>query len=418
MLKPLFICLLIAILTVLLPGCAVITGEIINEPAEKPVEVGTPVTTEFGRILGYIPYSLIEEHDIWFGNPGKTKEMYGIDDSASYEGIREVLKQIPEERERQFISDLGAALITLPTWNRPEVVTLTGFDVMAANRLLCGGAVPPRGYFILEGDFDEELIGQKLTGQGYTKTNYGQYSYYGIRGDFEIDIRHPLGRIALASMNRVAVLDNTIITSPVAADITSIFDAMDGDTPSAIDNAVCRSLADSLGDVLNATLTTPERIIFSDLYTQEELPRFDFTLPADWGVLRGYRMAALGCHAEGDERFFDIALYYDDEATAAADGKEIVKRMSSYTLNTWSPAPEKVAFTDWYQPGEPVVTQYAGGAVLKIACRILLPEERYGISMVTGGVGMPFRDLLFLAPDPSEYIGKNESTVVIRQSNP
>ncbi len=418
MLKQILICLLIVMVTVLLPGCDVITGEIIDEPAEKPAESEIPVSTEFGRMLGYIPYSFIEEHDIWFGNPGKTKEMYGIDDSASYEGIREVLKQIPEERERQFISDLGAALITLPTWNRPEVVTLIGFDVMAANRLLCGGAVPPRGYFILEGDFDEELIGQKLTGQGYTKTDYGQYSYYGIRGDFEIDIRHPLGRIALASMNRVAVLNNTIITSPVAADITGIFDAMDGDTPAAIDNAVCRVLADSLGDILGATLTIPERILFSDLSAQEGLPRFDFTLPDNWGVLHGYKMAALGCHAEGDERFFDIALFYDDEAAAAADGKEIVKRMSKYRLNTWSNAPEKVAFTARYHPGESIVTQYAGGTVLKIACRILSPEERYGVSMMTGGVSWPFRDILFLAPDPSEYIGKNDQPAVISIRNP
>jgi len=409
MLKLMLTCLLIVLVTVSLPGCAVITGESIGETASTEIRI----STDFGRMLGYVPYSFIEGHDIWFGNPGKTKEMYGLEDVTSYEEIREVLKEIPEERERQFISDLGAAFIALPNWNRPEVATLTGFDVMAANRLLCGGAVPPHGYFILEGAFDEELIGQKLTEQGYTKTDYGQHFYYGIRGDFEIDIGHPLGRAVMASMNRVAAQDDTIITSPVAADITGIFDAMEGDTPAAIDNAVCRALADSLGDVLNATLTTPERIIFSDLYTQEELPKFDFTLPADWGVLRGYRMAAPGCHAEGDERFFDIALYYDDEAAAAADGQEIVKRMSGYTLNTWNTAPEKVAFTDWFQPGEPMVTQYAGGFVLKISCRILPAAERYGVSMATGGVGMPFRDLLFLAPDPSEYIGKNEQPAVI-----
>jgi len=413
MLKLMLTCLLIVLVTVSLPGCSVITGESIGETASTEIRI----STELGRMLGYVPYSFVEGHDIWFGNPGKTKEAFGLEDATSYEKIREVLKEIPEERQRQFISDLGAALIALPAWNRPDVALLTGFDVMAANRILCGGAVPPRGYFILEGTFDEEEIDLKLTGQGYTKTDYGRHSYYGIRGDFEIDIGHPLGRMVLAGMNRVAIQDDTIITSPVAADITGIFDAMDGDTPSAIDNPACRSLADSLGDVLNATLTTPERIVFSDLYTQEELPGFDFTLPDSWGILRGYEMAALGCHAEGDKRFFDIALYYDDEATAAADGKEIVKRMSGYTLNTWSPAPEKTAFTDWYQPGEAVVTQYASGAVLKIACRILPPEERHGVSMVTGGVGMPFRDLLFLAPDPSEYIGKNESTMVIRQSN-
>jgi hypothetical protein len=413
MLKAMPAFFLLAIVTLLVPGCAVDTGAKNGEPAS--IEV--PISTEFGRMLGYVSYSFFEEHDIWFGNPGETKEMYGLEDPVSYGEIKEILKRIPEEQQQQFISDLSAALITLPTWNRPDAATLTGFDVMAANRLLCGGAVPPRGYFILEGTFDEELIDHKLTEQGYTKTDYGQHSYYRIRNDFEIDLMHPLSRIALASMNRVAVLDNTIITSPVAADITRIFDTIDGDTPSVIDNAICRSLADSLGDVLNATLTTPERIVYSDLYTHEEIPKFDFTLPIDWGILRGFRMAALGCHAEGDIRFFDIALFYDDEADAAADGQEIIKRMSGYTLNTWSQAPKKEPFIDWYQPGEPVVTRYVDGAVLTIACRILPREERYGISMVTGGVGMPFRDLLFLTTDPSRHIGKNESTVVIGQSS-
>lgn len=406
-----FICLLLFLVTALLPGCAVITGEIIESPAASE----TPVETDFGRILGYVPHSFLEEHDIWFGNPGKAREMYGIVDLDSYKEIKEVIEQIPEEQQRQFISDLSSALIALPPWNRPDVVSLTGIDVMTADRLLYGSAVPPRGYFIVEGGFDEELIGQKLIELGYTETDYGQHSYYGIRDDFETDLRHPLGRVALSSMNRVAVLNDIIITSPVTADITGIFDAVDGVTSSIIKNDVCRALADSLGDILSVTLTTPERIVFSDLYTQEELPRFDFTIPDNWGTLRGYEMAALGCRAEGDKRFFDIALYYKDETDAAVDGKEIVKRMSSYTLNTWSPAPEKTAFTNWYQPGEPMVTQYAGGAVLKIACLIRPPEERYGISMVTGGSGWQFRDLLFLVPDPSQYIGKNEGTVVIRQ---
>jgi hypothetical protein len=395
-----FICLFLVLTTIPLAGCALITGQTTDE--------GIPPDTELGRMLGLLPYSFPEEHDIWFGSLGKATEMHGRGDLNSYMEIIEVIEQVPEERQGLFMSDLGATLIAHPIfWSFPDVASLTGLDVLAADRILCGNKLHPHGYYIFAGDYDEALIGQKLTELGYTKTYYGRYSYYGIRGDFETDLRHPLGFL-LADMNRVAVLDNTVITSPVTADITGIFDTMTGNTPSAIENEACRALVASLGDGLMATLTTPERIIYCDMSGEEEpLIESNFTVPADWGVLRGYRMAALGCRAEGDRRYLDIALYYDDEASATTDGKEIIKRMSGYTLDTWLQGAEGTAFTDRYQPGEPTITRYAGGVVLKITCRILLsPEEQYGVSTVTAAGVWPLRDLLFLAPDPSLYAAK------------
>jgi hypothetical protein len=265
--------------------------------------------------------------------------------------------------------------------------------------------LPPRVSYVAEGTFDEELIAGKLTELGYEKTDYGPHSYYGIRDDLEMDLRNPLGKVVLASMNRLAVFDDTLIMSPVTEDVTGIFDAMAGGTPSVIDNAACQALADSLGDVLMAVMTMPERII-SSVQDMGDEPVFDFTIPGTWGQLHRYEMAALGYHAEGNKRFLDIVLYYTDKETAMADGVEIVNRMQSYTLNTWVENSENIiAFTERFQPGEPVVEKYPDGAVLKIACQ-LIPEERRGVSMLIGGTGMPFRDLLFLTPDPSPYIKK------------
>ncbi len=207
-------------------------------------------------------------------------------------------------------------------------------------------------------------------------------------------------------MNRVVVINGLIITSPVTADITGIFDTMDGNSPSVLDNEMCQALADSLGDVLVATITTPERVINSDL-SQEQASKFDFTVPADWGVLEGYEMAALGYRADGDERYFDIALYYTDKDAAEDACKEIINRMNSYTLNTWVKNLEAVAFTDRFQPGEIDVQKYGEGAVLKIPCQII-SEGVQGVSTLLGGSAMPIRDLLFLAVDPSPYIGQNE----------
>jgi hypothetical protein len=327
----------------------------------------------------------------------------------TFQGAEDIIRELPEEQGMQFLNDWGAAAqFDSSRWGQPDFASLTGLDIMTIDQVVCADIIPPNGFYILKGDFDEALIGEKLTEQGYTKTDYGQHSYYAIRDDYETDIRNPLGFIVFASMNRVAVMDDLIITSPSTADITGIFDTMDGNSPSVLDNEMCRELADSLGDVLAATITTPERIIFSDLAGQEERPMmFDFDIPADWGTLRGYEMAVLGYRADGDERYFDITLYYKDKEAAEADGEEIVKRMDSYTLNTWSQNLENSAFTERLQPGEPEVKKYGEGAVLKISCQII-NEGIQSLATLLGGNGMPFRDLLFLATQPGEYIGGNE----------
>ncbi len=414
MLKLSLICLLIAVIMVSLPGCSVITGESVGGPTGEEI----PVNTEFGRMLATVPYSVFEEHDIWFGNPGILKSLYGLEDINSFEEVTE----LPEETRMQWAGVFfETGMMNLPFARYPEIHDLIGFNIMAVDRAIYGNVIPPRGFSILEGDFDEALIGQKLIEQGYTKTEYGKYSYYGIRGDFQIDMMHPMGQVVLASMNRVAVLDDLIILSPVTSDITGIFDAMAGDVPSVIDNAVCRALADSLGDTLMATLTTPERIIYSDMASEGGKPlMFDFTVPEDWGSLQGYEMAALGCRADGENRFFDIVLYYQDKDAARADGKEIVRRIQTYKMGTCMGGTIKpddsFMLANWWQPGEPVVTEYAEGVILKITCSPISETPRW-ISTLTGSRGVPFRDLLFLVPDPAPYIGENEGLAILIEEN-
>lgn len=413
-----------------LPGCSVITGEYLNETPESE----TPVSTEFGRMLGYVPYSWLANHDIWYKNHRISIELSGLDDFDTLEEYMELPEEVREqmmmeaieemeslpddvrEQKSRISSDTSFTSLFFARW--PEFHSLVGFDVLEVDCSLSGNIIPPRCYNVIGGDFDEALIGQKLIEQGYTKTDYGEYYYYGIRDDFKIDIMHPLGRLVMGSMNRVAVLDNLIVTSPVTADITGIFDAMAGDTPSAIDNAACRALADSLGDALMTVITTPERIIFSDLASDEEPPiMFDFTLPDDWGILRGYEMTAIGSRLEGDDYLLIISLIYADEKTARNDSDEIINRMQSYLLNTWFDDMENVPFTDWYRIDEPVIQKYPGGVMLTITCHPL-PGERRGASSLTGRSGMPFRDLLFLAPDPAPYIGKNDEPDIIYIEKP
>jgi hypothetical protein len=397
MLKSGLIFILIVLVSVLMPGCALITGE--EECAHEDEKI--PVNTEFGRMLGYVPYAFLEEDDVWFINFGKAKQIYGVEDVNTIEEF----KDLPDELRKALSAAMTETGGLLPTWrSQEELSSLVGFDGLTPDRIINIGVVPPRNFSILEGDFDEELITGKLTELGYSKTNYGSYAYYGIREDFDISMTSPLSRLVMASMNRMAVLDDTIIVSPATEYVTGIFDAMAGDMPSVIDNPACRALADSLGDVLTAVVTIPARIV--QIVPPENIVgdvRFDFDIPDDWGTLHEYDMAALDYRAEGEKRFLEIALYYDDAGSAEADGAEIVKRMKGYVLNTFMGNMENIPFTERYLPGEPEVRKYADGAVLTVACE-LITEGQLGASFHMGGSGGGIRDMLFLAPYPSIYV--------------
>ncbi|OGN99368.1 MAG: hypothetical protein A2Y90_05150 [Chloroflexi bacterium RBG_13_52_12] len=386
-------CLLLAVMLIMLPGCTTITGD--NKPSE------TTASSAFTGMLEMVPYALFEQHDISYGSLGQAKELYGVANIDSMEA----LNQLPKEERDKFISAWNEMAGTVPTWNSQTgdgqggIVSLTGIDVFSFDRTITINNMPPRISYIAQGDFDEELIAGKLTEQGYTKTNYGNYSYFEKGGDYNIEFTNPISKIAMAAMNRVAVLDNTLVISPATGYVTGILDTMAGNASSIIDNDICKALADSLGEVLIATITTPERIIIG----MDNKGVFNFTIPGDWGTLLGYEMAALGYRAEGDSRYFDIALYYKDKQTAEADGKTITNRMGSYTLNTFTGNTEKKGFTEKYQPGEPVITKYGEGYILKISCLVLSPGKP-GLLMFMGGSAMPMRDLLFLAPDPEKYV--------------
>ena len=290
-------------------------------------------------------------------------------------------------------------------WRSLELAPVVGFDIMTVDRMVFLDIIAPRSFSLSEGDFDEALITSKLNGLGYSETVYGTHSYYKSGEDYETDITSELAQMVVNSMNSMAVFDNTIMAAPAGKFITGMFDARDGQVPSVIDNAVCRALADSLGEILTGVITMPERIVIGDLEMQGA-PKFDFTVPGNWGLLHRYETAALGRLAEGDERYFIIALYYKDKAAAEADGEMIIKRMESYSLGTFLPRMEKTPFMEKFTPGEPSIKQYGEGFVLTISCQMISTKQSLYFEM--GGTGMPFRDTLFLVPDPSPYVGKNK----------
>jgi len=390
--------ILVATVIVLLSGCGTSDGDEIAESTASEI----PVNTEFGRMLGFVPYSFLEEHDIWFNNPGKAKQLHGFEDITSWEAV----VNIPDEERQSWADAIRELNISSVTGlkSTSEWIQVFGFDSMMASRSVFVEMPPPGVFSIMEGDFDEDLIIGKLQELGYEETKHGSYTYHKIFGDYNLNLDSKVTRIAMASMNRVAVLDDTIITAPATDIITGILDAMAGDVNAVIDNAACRALADSMGEVLAAGIITPDRVL--DRFPgSTNMPPFNFSIPEDWGLLHQYDMVGMGYKDDGEERFWVISLYYSDTEAASADAGELVKRMEGYafsrSMGEFGGIEQKIArpLTDWVEVGEPAVRQYPSGSTLTVECRYHETGAGSWLFIVT-----LTRDLLFLVPDPSLFV--------------
>jgi hypothetical protein len=366
----------------------------------------TPVNTEFARMLGYIPYSFLEEHDIWFSNPVESRKIYGITNADSYESV---MKLTQDERKQLATALNGIAPPPNGRNMQYDLAKNVGFDDWMADRSVFPSVLPPWTFNYYEGNFDDALIENKLTEQGYEKLSYGPYTYYSIRGDFEIDANNEMVmQGVLASLNRIAVLENGIITAPATGILTGILDAIAGNAESLMDKASCHALFASLGDVLSGVIISPARVIDPAPGHSGGLPLFDFTVPADWGTLHQYDLIGLGYKDDGQHRSWLISLYYTDPQGASGDASLLSIRMNSYLFNTQYKDRQSMStmmvkpLTDRFEVGKPVVQTYPGGATLTIECKFR-PETSTGAWLSPTYM---VRDLLFLAPDPSPYVKK------------
>ena len=393
---------------IVLPGCTGPGSPETSSPAETAAgspsvtQPSAPVT-EFGRLLSMVPYSFLQEHDIWFGDPGRALDLRGfgnIQSEADYNRLSD------EEKIQARAALSGIAGVTTSS-NWRSAVPLIGLDMWTVESNIFVDTPPPWGFSVIEGRLDAELIRSKLTELGYQKVEHGSQSYFSIYNDFEPNLQNPVHRHVLSALNRVAVLDDTLVTAPATDILTGVLDTVAGKQESILNNAAGAALADSLGDVLSGAIIAPDRIINPNSGQSGGIQPFDFEIPADWGKLHQYVLAGMGYKAGGQgDRFWTVSLFYNDASAASADAGTLAARMNSYILNTQfkdrgGAASKSVPLTDMYDIGQPRVQEYPGGVTLTVECR-LKPETG---SSHWFSFGLTTRDLLFLAPDPAPYVG-------------
>jgi hypothetical protein len=352
-------------------------------------------STDFGRMLGSVPASVLDEHHVWYENPGLAKEQAGfgqVNSIAAYQA----LSADDKTAFRAALSGVNLSSLLSQVTDKDTF----GWDLMMVRRSVFAETPPPYGFTVNEGAFDASLVTGRLTDQGYTEADHAGVSYYAHGGDYEISMQGPFGGQVLAAFNRMMVADDTIITAPTTDLIDGILDTRAGNVESITDTPAGLALANDMGEVYAALFTTPDLVPLD--FTSGNAPKFDLPASRAWVPLHEYALAGIGYRADGEDRYLDICVAYASKSDAEADAPLLAERLDTYVFNTEAPNTSMMfAFTDSYEISEPVLTTYGDATVVKISCRRLGTEGSTTVSLMQLGT---LGDMLFLAPDPTPYL--------------
>ncbi len=388
------------------PGVVVIPTDV---PAANPVgtvfptpKKGSPMP-DLLRMIGLVPNEqeasggLLSFLNRWkgtltFANLAEVKKLYGYDKVHAFADL-----QAQNIKATDYTNATGGCYLTDFTGLRSgesEYRDAFGYDVFLVDREISAGQ-PPDSFSYMEGSFDADAIAAKLKTGGYALASQNGSPYYTIRGDGELSLTDPRGRLALGRMNRVAVDTTRITAAPKTELITTALDA-EGKRTAALDSsATLRALATVLGTVTSMATMPPGA---SDVVEAVRQPGQLAATTRGWSILHLSELNAMGyTDAGNNQRTMHVALVYTKPSDAAADEAELVKRLTSYRLlRTQQTLLPNYATTVTSR------TATVGSKGVLVADIALLPQPtlgRFWIDMYLS------RDTLFLTPQPVSATG-------------
>jgi hypothetical protein len=160
------------------------------------------------------------------------------------------------EREAWFAATQGLALpangLKMATDNWKEIF---GFDLYDVDQAVEFSA-PPNVVTIMRGRFDEAALIQAWEQQGYQPVEFQGTTYYSVADDFEIDVSSPRSQLALASMNKLALIDGEyLVASSAQSGVEGVIQARDGTRPSMADDIAIAPLVRTIpSDLVSAVI--------------------------------------------------------------------------------------------------------------------------------------------------------------------
>ncbi|MGI8687393.1 MAG: hypothetical protein ACR2M3_02345 [Thermomicrobiales bacterium] len=377
-------------------------------PARNPVGTIFPAlpkgapAPDLLRMIGFVPNmqdatgGLLSFLDRWkgtltFANLGAVKKLYRYDTVHAFSDL-----QAQNINVADYTNATAGCYLT-------EFVGLTdsqnayrdafGYDVFQVDREVSAGQ-PPDSLSRMEGAFDAGAITATLQMGGYTPTSQDGIPYYTVRGDGELNLSDPRGRLALGRLNRVAVNAERITAAPTTALITAALDAEMKRTAALDGSATLRALATVLGTVTSmATLPPGASAVVEAVIPPEQLA----ATTRGWGALHPAELNAIGYTDAGNfQRTMHVARVYTNPSDAAADASELVKRLQGYRLRS------QQTLLPTYATAVTSRTATVGSKGVLVADVALAPDPARGRFWIDLYLN---RDTLFLVPQPIRLTG-------------
>ena len=246
-------------------------------------------------------------------------------------------------------------------------------------------------FMVSEGISNVDGLLRGLAEQGFEETEYNGTPYWRIYEDYGYDIKnHPL-RVLFSSWNRVALMDNRLITAPATSIIENLIDLQKGEAGSLLDSPPHLALSRAVGDgLIGGVFLTPDWIaeyaIGSFRYSNRQRCSpttvgvcewfsdaldMHLTGPDAWGKLSPYNVALLGYGVHDGAEETVIALHYSDPDSARRDAGELEKRWNSFNLFVELGVP----VTDSCSPLSATIEEAEDFSVLLATCPVIRPSE-------------------------------------------
>jgi hypothetical protein len=270
---------------------------------------------------------------------------------------------------------------------------LFGFDVFDVDYELEVGW-PPHHYNVVQGAIDPEALGRRLAEAGYTATPSSLNAQARLLAHFEddqFDPRDPIGRVALAHLNRVVLAPRLLIAGPATAVVQEAVDAARGSRPSLADDDTIRRVAATMDDpallpdttLLGAVLVdgasryVPNsgewiKALLEEATDPEQRERLRQQL-AEAPGLPVYRHLGIGYRQGGAaaERYWLFTLAYNNASAAREAASVLADRVRRYRLiHTFGQSHPPLVSPDVGELLPPVVRDEPAGASISLLLRL------------------------------------------------
>ncbi len=213
-----------------------------------------------------------------------------------------------------------------------------GFNFFDVDRFLAAGQ-PPHWITVLDLGVESEAVAAALLDSGYTETPLAgddspdAGTLYSFRDDYEIDVTFHIRSGMFPHMNRIALLDEQIVTGPATALVTAAVDSAVGEAPTLADDPAYQAAVAALtSGAASAEAGLLVGAIFIDGAEFADLasdPRVAAYL-AEVEPLPAFSLAAFGTrHTEGMTSLI-LAVVLPPGSDAAAAAENLGRRLRRY----------------------------------------------------------------------------------------